>query len=66
LHNVVLCGSGWSVELDHVVRVPSGIVILETKTLAGRITGALDRPMWTRCRTDGAVVGTLVNPVLQN
>jgi hypothetical protein len=66
LHNVVLCGAGWSVELDHVVRVLSGIVILETKTLAGRVTGALDAPMWTRCQANGVEVGKLVNPVLQN
>ena len=37
LHNVILRGAGWSVELDHVVRVPSGIVVLETKTLGGTI-----------------------------
>jgi Nuclease-related domain len=66
LHNVVLWGAGWSVELDHVVRVPSGIVVLETKTLGGTIAGELDAPVWTQ-RTAGRVeVSRLVNPVLQN
>jgi len=37
LHNVILRGAGWSVELDHLVRVASGIVVLETKTLGGTI-----------------------------
>jgi hypothetical protein len=66
LHNVILCGAGWSVELDHVVRVPSGIVVLETKTLRGTIAGELDSPVWTQ-RTAGGVEGVrLDNPVLQN
>src|SRR5207244_13381864 len=50
LHNVILWGAGWSVELDHVVRVPSGIVVLETKTLGGTIAGELDSPVWTPAR----------------
>ena len=37
LYNVILRGAGWSVELDHLVRVASGIVVLETKTLGGTI-----------------------------
>ena len=66
LHNVILWGAGWSVELDHVVRVPSGIVVLETKTLGGTIAGELDSPVWTQ-RTAGRVeVSRLDNPVLQN
>ena len=31
LHDVVLRGAGWSVELDEVLRIPSGIVVLETR-----------------------------------
>lgn len=66
LHNVILCGPGGSFELDHVVRVPSGIVVLETKTLGGTIAGELDAPVWTQ-RTDcGVEVSRLDNPVLQN
>ncbi len=66
LHNVVLRGAGWSVELDHLVRVPSGIVILETKTLAGTIVGELASPVWSRRTTGGVEVGCLANPVMQN
>jgi hypothetical protein len=45
LHNIILRGAGWSVELDHVVRVPSGIVVLETKTFGGTIEGQLASPV---------------------
>jgi Nuclease-related domain len=66
LHNVVLCGAGWSVELDHVVRVASGIVVLETKTFGGTIEGQLDSPVWTQRTVGGVELGGLANPVLQN
>jgi hypothetical protein len=66
LHNVILRGAGWSVEFDHVVRVPSGIVVLETKTFGGMIEGQLDFPVWTQRTVGGVEVGGLANPVLQN
>jgi hypothetical protein len=66
LHNVILRGAGWSVELDHVVRVPSGIVVLETKTFGGTIEGQLDSPAWTQRTAGGVELGELANPVLQN
>jgi hypothetical protein len=66
LHNVILWGAGWSVELDHIVRVPSGIVVLETKTLGGTIAGELDAPVWTQRTAGGVEVGRVDNPVLQN
>jgi hypothetical protein len=66
LHNVILRGAGWSVELDHVVRVPSGIVVLETKTLGGTIEGQLDSPVWAQRMAGGVELGGLANPVLQN
>ena len=66
LHNVILWGAGWSVELDHVVRVSWGIVVLETKTLGGTIAGELDSPVWTQRTAGGVEVGRLDNPVLQN
>lgn len=53
-------------ELDHVVRVPSGIVVLETKTYGGTIEGQLNSPVWIRRTAGGVVLDGLVNPVLQN
>jgi len=68
LRNVILCDGGRSVELDHVVRVRSGIVVLETKMLGGVITGTLDGAQWTqrKQRAGEIEVRSLVNPVLQN
>jgi Nuclease-related domain len=68
LRNVILCDDARSVELDHDVRLRSGIVVLETKTLRGVITGTLDGAQWTqRKQWAGEIkVRCLVNPVLQN
>ena len=66
LHNVILYGAGWSVELDHLLRVPSGIMVLEIKTFGGTIDGQLDSPVWTQRMAGGVVLGELPNPVLQN
>jgi hypothetical protein len=66
LHNVILYGAGWSVELDHVVRVASGIVVLETKTFGGTIEGQLDSPVWIQRTAGGVELGGFANPVLQN
>ncbi len=66
LHNVILRGAGWSVELDHVVRVPSGIVVLETKTFGGTIEGQLDSPVWRQRTAGGVELGRVDNPLLQN
>jgi hypothetical protein len=39
LSNVVIARPGWSAEIDHLVRAPDGIVIIETKTLSGVVWG---------------------------
>ena len=39
LSNVVLAFRWGSVEIDHLVRAPDGIVVIETKTLSGVING---------------------------
>ena len=66
LHNVILRGAGRSVEIDHLVRVPSGIVVLETKTFGGTIEGQLDSPVWVQHTAGGIELRWLANPVLQN
>jgi hypothetical protein len=66
LHNVIIRGAGWSVELDHVVRAPSGIVVLETKTFGGTIEGQLDSPVWTQRTAGGVELCRVDNPLLQN
>ncbi len=66
LHNVILAGArGRTVELDHVVRAPDGIVVLETKTYSGFIAGGADAPRWTQHRAGGQQISFL-NPAIQN
>ncbi len=66
LHNVILAGArGRTVELDHVVRAPDGIVVLETKTDSGFIAGGADAPRWTQHRAGGQQISFL-NPAIQN
>ncbi len=64
LHNLVLGPPGHSVEIDHVVRTPGAIVVLETKTFGGTVAGRSDAETWTQ-RTRGAV-RHFYNPLRQN
>jgi hypothetical protein len=48
LHNVILWRAAWSVELDHVVRVPSGIVVRNDRPRTRR--AGLDTAHGRRCR----------------
>lgn len=64
LSNVVLCGHGRSVEIDHLVRAPDGIVIIETKTLSGIVWGQPGGQTWSQ-NTRGQV-RIFLNPLLQN
>lgn len=66
LHNVILAGAGSrTVEIDHVVRAPDGIVVLETKTYSGFIAGAADAPRWMQHRAGGRQT-LFLNPAIQN
>lgn len=64
LSNVVLCGRGRSVEIDHLVRAPDGIVIIETKTLSGIVWGQPGGQTWAQ--NARGQVRTFLNPLLQN
>ena len=65
LTNVVLAGRGWSVEVDHIVRAPDSLVIIETKTLSGVVTGQPGGAEW-RQRTSGGRMRSFMNPLRQN
>ena len=66
LRNVIFSdGDGWA-ELDHVVRTRAGIVVLETKTWSGLVTGELEAAEWWQQRPDGSAAQARYNPVLQN
>ena len=65
LRNVILQSATHFVEIDVVVRVLDGIVVLETKTWSGFVSGAADAACWTRLGRGGRV-DVLPNAVRQN
>ena len=64
LRNVILEIDGHTVEIDHIIRTPDGIVALEVKTYSGRVTGAERDQYWAHL-----VAGQtyrFLNPLIQN
>ncbi len=47
LHDVVLADTFGHTQVDHLVRTAQGIVVIETKTFAGWISGTLYGAQWT-------------------
>ncbi|MBN9560445.1 MAG: NERD domain-containing protein [Alphaproteobacteria bacterium] len=66
LHNVILAERGRTIEIDHLVRAPDGIVVLETKTCAGLIDAKPGSPNWTQRARSGRCTGSFLNPARQN
>lgn len=64
LSNVVLACRWGSAEIDHLVRAPDGIVVIETKTFSGNVSGELGTASWLK-RTRGEV-NSFQNPLVQN
>ena len=64
LSNVVLPLGRGSAEIDHLVRTPDGILLIETKTFAGVVEGKRDREFWRRRTRAG--VRRVRNPLVQN
>jgi hypothetical protein len=50
---VVLRGAGWSVDLDEVLRIPSGIVVLETRAAPEWVSASSRRRPGTGARPGG-------------
>jgi hypothetical protein len=48
LHDVLLADLMGLTQVDHVARARDAIVVIETKTYGGHITGAVDRPEWVQ------------------
>lgn len=57
---------GRSSQLDHVLVLPSGIYVIETKNYSGRIYGSDKQLQWTQVLAYGRVKNKLYNPVRQN
>ncbi len=65
LRNVVLDLGNWMVEVDHLVRAPDGIVMIETKTYSGFVSGAENEIVWMQRLRDGRTI-SIPNPARQN
>jgi len=66
LHDVVLRDGRGLTQVDHLVRLPGGIAVLETKAFAGMVTGGLRDRHWVQHLRDGAVRTVFLNPLRQN
>jgi len=64
LHDVILLDGRGLTQVDHLVRLPGGIAVLETKTYAGFITGGVHDKRWTQHLRGGRF--QFQNPLLQN
>jgi len=66
LHDVVLADTLGHTQIDHLVRTAQGIVVIETKTFAGWITGTLYSAQWVQHLAGGRIRHGFQNPVRQN
>ena len=66
LHDVVLQDGRGLTQVDHLVRLPGGIAVLETKTFAGMVTGSIRDRHWAQHLREGEVRTAFLNPLLQN
>jgi restriction system protein len=66
LHDVILADSRGLTQVDHLVLGPDAILVLETKTYSGFITGGLHSREWTQHLGQGSTRTSLQNPIRQN
>ncbi len=66
LHDVVLRDSRGLTQVDHLVRLPGGIAVLETKAYAGTVMGGVRDRHWVQHLREGQVRTAFLNPLLQN
>lgn len=68
LHDVILEDDRGLTQIDHLMRSASGVLVLETKTLSGRINGTPLCRVWVQQIGSGesATVTTFQSPLWQN
>ncbi len=66
LHDIILPDDAGLTQIDHLVRAPDGLIVLETKNLAGVIEGDPWEPQWWQLLRDGLVRVPFQNPLRQN
>lgn len=66
LHALALPDARGLTQIDHLVRGPGVVVVIETKSYAGIITGGLEEPAWTQNLAGGEERYRVPNAVRQN
>jgi Nuclease-related domain len=66
LHDVLLPDALGVTQVDHLVRGPDAILVIETKTYGGHITGSADSAEWAQHLNAGETRHEFQNPVHQN
>jgi len=66
LHDVTVRDDWGLTQVDHLVRLPDGIAVLETKAFGGMVTGHVWDRRWVQDFRGGRVRTAFQNPVLQN
>jgi hypothetical protein len=66
LHDVLLPDGQGVTQVDHLVRGPDAIAVIETKTYAGSITGTLESAVWMQHLAGGETRYAFQNPFRQN
>lgn len=63
---IIVDQHGKSHQVDHILVSHSGIFVLETKNLSGRIYGRQEQRNWTQVLAYGKVKNSIYNPLMQN
>ncbi|MDB5398056.1 MAG: hypothetical protein JWQ55_74, partial [Rhodopila sp.] len=66
LHDVLLADLFGLTQVDHLVRGPDCILVIETKRYGGHITGSLRGDVWVQHLAGGEVRYSFRNPIRQN
>lgn len=66
LHDVLLPDALGVTQLDHLVHAADAILVIETKTYGGHITGSLTSAEWVQHLAAGEIRHAFQNPVHQN
>ena len=66
LHDVILPVEDGLTQIDHLARGPDRVLVIETKTYRGHITGHPADEEWVQHLSDGTTSHLLRNPVWQN
>ncbi len=66
LHDVYLPSRDGATQVDHVVRLPGALLVIETKNYSGLVVGGANAARWTQVHAGGRVRNQFQNPLRQN